>query len=240
MAFELDHDSARKLAKALTARTGREIKLKDIYDDIGSLFGMRGDAMMHALKNRGMPNHGLPHGSECIDARTGLHTLPWFMEQMEHAMRHRSYSHVCFSVVFLGSLATVKEAHGVEAADEHELDFANLMKPSPVSEYRDIFHAYLGDGFFVTGYPRCGDEEDIGRRVKSDLGAWALDLEKTASDRGRQGEIPHEFAAGLYLTDNQDYSRQRALDAIERCKVKAVNRVSARRELSAFPLATFL
>ena len=236
MAYELDHDGARRLAKALTARTGREIKLKDIYEDIGSIFGMKGDAMMHALKNATPTKTSFMVGSEHFDETVGLHTLPYFLDQMERGMVDHAKWEVLFCVVHVGSVETVRNRFGDEAALDHVKTFAKLMHDRPYTRFADCIHAYLGESFFLVGWPRLDFSDEHASRVNTKLRGWRLDLDKSLADRGLGSEHAYEFGASGFVTDNGSYDRLRAETKIGTCRTKAVNLVKARRELSAFPL----
>jgi hypothetical protein len=61
----ITRDTVRALAKNLRLRTGREFKHTEIIEDIAAAFGLRGDAMMHALKtlDREIQHDGASRGS---------------------------------------------------------------------------------------------------------------------------------------------------------------------------------
>jgi len=232
MTFQLDHEKARQLAKALTARTGREIKLKDIYDDIASVFGMKGDAMMHALKN----GNRLPARRD-FDTRMRLNGKESFMDVLLREMDDRTYWHVAFCVIHVGSADLIREQHGEDAAAEHLAEFASVLLPRGMD---DAIFAYLGGTFFLAAWPKLDPESDYGKRVERRMTRIADSLsERPAANACPEG-IPYEFAAGAYVSDNLNVDRSHVERWIDKCRERAVKQVRVRRELAAFPRAHFL
>nr|WP_250808501.1 hypothetical protein [Neorhizobium tomejilense] len=230
MAFELDHDSARKLAKALMARTGREIKLKDIYTDIGSLFGMNGDAMMHALKKT-RSGGGQATEDSHVDHVVGLETLPTLLDRLE---RDRSGS-ILFCVIHLGSLSGILDRFGDAAAIEHLMEFAALLRPNPSDLFRRRMSAYIGDSYFIVAWPTAMDD-DHQWQANTPLRGWWLDLEKKREDRGLDEGYRYEFGGSADVLEAGRFNRKKILADIELMKVKAVNQLAARRHLKSFPV----
>jgi hypothetical protein len=225
MTFEFDHERMRQLAKVLSVRTDREIKLADIYNDIASVFGMKGDAMMHALK--GM--HALPPAEAQLVPVDALAEISAFSDQMLLKADARDRWHCAVSVVYLASLASVEARSGVQAARKHRRAFIKAIAPGPRSE---VVVSDLGDGFFALGLPCVDGFSQVEGHINRRLAHWQLLL---------NGEEPDdfEFAAFAYVFDETSISKERIDKAIADGKPKAVNIANARRELAAFPRLRF-
>lgn len=233
MTFEIDYDGMRKLAKALSARTNREIKLTDIYNDIGSVFGMNGDAMMHALKSERPRSEGRKSSTQASesDPILSLMSVPDFLHEMVREMDGRSSWKASICVVHLESYQAVKAASGEAEGRNHLRAFATLLKPRP---YSDAVFAYLGETFFVAGWPGLDLDVETDRRILDRFQSW---------DRGlSQGGNParFDFTGIADVFDSRTVTKERIEKAIERCKPKAVRLAAARKELSAFPRLKFV
>ncbi|MCS4088541.1 hypothetical protein [Rhizobium sp. BK176] len=227
MTFEFDHERMRQLAKALSARTNREIKLGDIYNDIASVFGMKGDAMMHALKS--MP--GLSAAEAQITPVSSLADLSAFSGAMlcKAEARKRWYCGVC--VVYLASLEGVEARSDVEGAEKHRSAFIRAIAPGPRSE---VVISDLGDGFFALGLPCVDSFSQVENHINRRMAHWEAQLLEN-------GEEPDDFelSAFAYVFDETSIKAERIDKAIADGKPKAVNIAKARRELDAFPRLRF-
>ncbi|MBY3432767.1 hypothetical protein HFN89_01075 [Rhizobium laguerreae] len=232
MTFEFDHERMRLLAKALTQRTSREIKLADIYNDIASVFGMKGDAMMHALKAAASkaPGSKAPAVNEDwdFDPTVKLCSIRYFVKNMLHEMDGRNYWNVAMCAVRLESYHDILEAQGEEAASRHLRTFANLLSPK---QFSDAIFAYLGGSFFAFGWPCLDTEVDPERRIMDRFQYFDSCLEAEPEK--------FNFVGAYDLYDNTTVDREVIVNALEKCKLKATNLARARKELAAFPRLRF-
>lgn len=232
MTFEIDYDGMRKLAKALSARTNREIKLTDIYNDIGSVFGMNGDAMMHALKSE-----RAAAGRKCSalfpdsDPLLRLKPVEAFLAAMLQEMDGRTSWKASICVVHLESYETVKATSGEAEGMRHLRAFATQLRPK---QHSDAIFAYLGETFFVAGWPGLDLDVDPERRILDRFQSWDRGL-------GTDGnQTRFDFTGIADVFESRTVTRERLERAIERCKPKAVRLAAARKELSAFPRLKFV
>lgn len=241
MAFEIDHDGMRKLAKALSVRTNREIKLTDIYNDVASIFGMKGDAMMHALKNKRASETAEPGCGSSVSSGhhpdLGLHTKQYFAETMLNSIEDRNSWNVAVCVIHLDSLEEVRAQSGAAAAQMHLREFAKLLTLKPMS---DALFAYLDGSFFLAGWPKLDCEVDPSYRIMSLLNNWSSDLDAQRETTGLVSDIRHNFCAAAFHTDNLSMNGQVIEKAIENCRKKASNLAVARKEFPAFPRLTYV
>jgi hypothetical protein len=230
MTFEFDHERMRQLAKALSARTNREIKLADIYNDIASVFGMKGDAMMHALKSK----LALP-AAEALRPVETLTEISAFSDAMLSKADARDRWYCAVGVVYLASLERIEAGSGsksgFEAARKHRRAFIKAIAPGPRSE---VVVSDLGDGFFALGLPCVDGFSQVELHINRRLAHWETKLLLN-------GEEPaaFEFAAFAHVFDETSINRDRIDKAISDSKQKAVNIAKARRELAAFPRVRF-
>lgn len=233
MTFEIDYDGMRKLAKALSARTNREIKLTDIYNDIGSVFGMNGDAMMHALKSeRPRSERGKGFGPIAEgDPLRWLLSPNEFLEAMLREMDGRTSWRASTCVVHLESCQTVRAASGEAQSKRHLRAFATQLRPQPHS---DMVVAYLGDTFFLAGWPGLDLDVDPERRILDRFQSWDRGL----AEDGNQTRFDFTGVADFF--ESRTMTKERIEKSIERCKPKAVRLAAARKELSALPRLKFV
>lgn len=227
MTFEFDHERMRQLAKALSARTNREIKLADIYNDIASVFGMKGDAMMHALKNR----PALPAAEGPIAVAGSLADISAFTDAMLCKAEARQRWHCGVCVVYLASLERVETRSGGQAAWKHRRAFIKAITPGPRS---DVVVSDLGDGFFALGLPCVDAFSQVETHVNRRMAHWETQLL-------HNGEEPDDFEFAVFanIFDETSINKDRIDKAIADGKPKAVNIAKARRELAAFPRLRF-
>lgn len=233
MTFEIDYDGARKLAKALSARTNREIKLTDIYNDIGSVFGMNGDAMMHALKSeRPRSDRGKLRGP--ISEGDPLHRLfspKGFLNEMIREMDGRTSWTASLCVVHLESYEAVKATSGEAESMRHLRAFATQLRPKQNS---DVVVSYLGETFFAVGWPGLDLDVNAERRILDRFQSWDRGLGADGS------QTRFDFTGVADVFESHTMTKERLERAIERCKPKAVRLAAARKELSAFPRLKFV
>ncbi|MDW9481821.1 hypothetical protein GOB57_24540 [Sinorhizobium meliloti] len=237
MTFEIDYDGMRKLAKALSARTNREIKLTDIYNDIGSVFGMNGDAMMHLLKSE-RSRRDRRKGCGPVSEGDPLHWLlspKEFLDAMLREMDGRTSWKASICVVHLESYEAVKATSGEAEGLRHLRAFATQMRPKP---YSDAIFAYLGETFFVAGWPGLDLDVDPERRILDRFQCWDRNLGPAGGLDGKP--TPFDFTGVADFFESRSITRQRIEKAIERCRPKAVRLAAARKELSAFPRLKFV
>jgi hypothetical protein len=227
MTFEFDHERMRQLAKALSARTNREIKLADIYNDIASVFGMKGDAMMHALKRK----PALLSAEAPLPSVDSLANISTFKEAMLRKAEARKRWYCGVAVVYLASLETVEVRAGWQAADQHRSAFIKAIVPDQRSE---VVVSELEDGFFALGLPCADSFSQVENHIKRRMAHWESRLLE-------DGEEPDdfEFSGFTYVFDETSVKAERIDKAIADGKQKAVNTAKARRELDAFPRLRF-
>jgi hypothetical protein len=230
MTFQLDHEKARQLAKALTIRTGREVKLKDIYDDMGSIFGVRGDGLMHALKHM-TPPQALP--SKCT--LSGKDTfIEEFLAQVNDI--DYGYDRVAVAIVHLSSGDNVGSGGNIAEHKAHTEAFKAAVAPGKID---DMLVGDLGDNFFVFGWPKVYPAIHMSMFIEN---RFAL-IEKTLNDKVAAGHLAHpfEFAGAAWMAERtRDITPRNIGNWLARCEEVATKQVLARRQLTALPRIRFL
>jgi hypothetical protein len=222
-AIALDYDAVRKLAKKLGGRVNREIKHTDILDDIASLIGMRGDAMMHLLKQG--PAASAPQTPTPMSQTIELLHLPSQEQLVRLLLDYRPDlrpEHAVVGVIDLYTLSKVAEEHGEVAAQRHEKVFASFLTPS--IGFNEHLYAPLGNGRFVVAW--TGDHRDADAEVKRIISelkrcifmAWNRDGDST---------IKHDFTIGLDIVANEEAA---ILNAISRCEEKSARLADVRKQ----------
>jgi GGDEF domain-containing protein len=216
----LDYDAVRKLAKKLGGRVNREIKHTDIIDDIASLIGMRGDAMMHLLKQA--PAASPAPASQAIEL---LH-LPNPEQLVQLLLDYRPDlrpEYAVIGVIDLYTLSKVADEYGETAAQRHEKVFASFLTPS--IGFNEQLYAPLGNGRFIVAWPR--NHRDADTEVKRTISELKRCIFMAWNRDAHTRTIKHDFTIGLDIVANE---QEAIVKAISRCEEKSARLADVRKQ----------
>lgn len=169
--IELGYDDVRALAKKIGGRVNRQIKHTDILNDIGSLFGMRGDALMHCLKQaKPSPANAMQteDWESSFNRTLELDTKSAFIKRVRGSIDGAMDDYtVMIGVINLYSYDRVLSTAGEKSANHHLKVFADSIRPHLM--FNDRHYAHLEGKTFLVGWPELDQEVDPERRVKNTI-----------------------------------------------------------------------
>jgi GGDEF domain-containing protein len=199
--IELAYDDVRALAKKLGSRVNREIKHTDILNDIAALFGMRGDALMHRLKQSGsQPSNAVSDDEweKLFNQTLNLDTKRAFVRRVTDSINRAMDDYtVMIGVINLYSYEQVLADAGRAAADQHLQVFAESIRPHLM--FTDRCYAHLEGNTFLVGWPELDSEIDPERRVKNAIAHQDERMETTLQRMGlKDAGGPFAYTVGLF------------------------------------------
>jgi hypothetical protein len=213
--IELAYDDVRALAKKLGSRVNREIKHTDILNDIGSLFGMRGDALMHRMKQaKPQPANAMSDDKweKSFNRTLKLDTQHAFVEKVQHSINRAMNDYtVMIGVINLYSYDRVLTAAGQAAADHHLLVFAESIRPHLM--FSDRCYAHLEGNTFLVGWPELDYEIDAEKRAKNAIAYQDQRIQTIMERMGlKEAGGPFAYTVGLYTECGSCIDLEKSID----------------------------
>lgn len=204
--IELDHQAVRTLAKRIGLRVNREIKHTEILDDIASVIGMRGDALMHALKQQKASE------APTVNPEVNLANRQEFVEKLDWHLHHAMDDYtVLVGTIELYSYDQVVSVFGQELAKKHLEAFAETIRPHLM--FSDKTYAHLDGKHFLVAWPALDSEVDVERRVKTTIRRQDQRLKSHLEKLGvSEIGVPFGYTMGLWVDRSSCIDVPHAID----------------------------